>query len=189
MEHKNSMLYPLMVIAALAVILFSMVGIATMTGHMPKALSSDRLSETLLGREPAKPQDSSTAASKPAARSASRSNVAAVCGTCGVIDSIQATEVKGQGSGVGIVAGGIVGAVIGNQIGNGRGRDAATVLGAVGGGYAGNEVEKNIKKTMRYSVRVRMEDGSYRTLSLPNPPAYAIGDRVRIVNGSLSGRA
>ena len=35
----SGILYPVMLIAAIAVILFSVIGIATMTGHLPKALS------------------------------------------------------------------------------------------------------------------------------------------------------
>jgi hypothetical protein len=39
-----------------------------------------------------------------------------------------------------------------------------------------------------WRVTVRMEDGSYRTLSQPGPPAYKPGDRVRIADGALAAR-
>ena len=39
-ELRTSLLYPLMLIAAIAVIVFSIVGIASLTGVMPRALSS-----------------------------------------------------------------------------------------------------------------------------------------------------
>src|ERR1700704_453987 len=67
---------------------------------------------------------------------------AAVCKICGVVESVQAVQKKGKGTGVGAVAGGVVGGVVGNQFGHGNGRAAMTVLGAVGGGVAGNEIEK-----------------------------------------------
>jgi hypothetical protein len=38
-RKNDGILYPVMLIAAIAVIVFSVVGIATMTGYMPKALS------------------------------------------------------------------------------------------------------------------------------------------------------
>ena len=38
-EKRNSILYPIMLIAAIAVIIFSVIGIATMTGVLPSALS------------------------------------------------------------------------------------------------------------------------------------------------------
>ena len=39
-----------------------------------------------------------------------------------------------------------------------------------------------------YRVTVRMEDGSYRTLSQPRRPVFKSGDRVRIADGSLVAR-
>jgi hypothetical protein len=39
-----------------------------------------------------------------------------------------------------------------------------------------------------YRVTVRMEDGSYRTLSQPTRPAFKSGDRVRIADGALASR-
>ncbi len=39
-----------------------------------------------------------------------------------------------------------------------------------------------------WRVTVRMEDGSYRTLSQPGPPVYKPGDRVRIADGALAAR-
>lgn len=39
--RKSSILYPTMLIAAIAVIILSVLGIATMTGHMPSALSKN----------------------------------------------------------------------------------------------------------------------------------------------------
>jgi hypothetical protein len=42
MDNRTGILYPLMVIAAIAVIVFSAVGIATMLGWMPEALSSTK---------------------------------------------------------------------------------------------------------------------------------------------------
>lgn len=40
-----------------------------------------------------------------------------------------------------------------------------------------------------WRVTVRLDDGSVRTLSQPAAPPFAIGDRVRIVNGSGLERA
>jgi len=63
------------------------------------------------------------------------------------------------------------------------------VIGAAGGAFAGNEIEKNIKKRHVYRVTVRMEDGSYRTLSQAEPPAVGVGTRVRIQDGTLIARS
>lgn len=39
----------------------------------------------------------------------------------------------------------------------------------------------------QYQIRVRMSDGSERTVTYTNPPAWKAGDRVRLLNGRLVG--
>ncbi|HEY2927301.1 MAG TPA: glycine zipper 2TM domain-containing protein [Albitalea sp.] len=119
-------------------------------------------------------------AAVPPARQAAR------CSHCGVVESVHAVQQKGQGTGVGAVAGGVVGGAIGNQFGRGDGRTAMTVLGAVGGGLAGNEIEKRARSETVYEVRVRMDDGSLRTLrqrSAPKPGARVVveGNTLKLV--------
>jgi outer membrane lipoprotein SlyB len=107
--------------------------------------------------------------------------VANSCANCGVVEGVRAFERKGEGSGLGAVAGGVVGGALGNQVGKGNGRKAMTVLGALGGGLAGHEIEKRAKSETFYEVRVRMDDGTLRTLTQEKAPAP--GARV-IVDGS-----
>lgn len=106
---------------------------------------------------------------------------AAFCGDCGTVLSVNTVQRAAPASGVGVVAGGVVGGVLGNQVGGGTGRAVATVLGAVGGGWAGNEVEKRVRQTTRYVVRVRMDDGSVRTLE--QSQAVAVGTPVLVQGG------
>ena len=143
-------------IAAVAVIIFSAVGVGMMTGVIP------------------------TASSKNAAQEAARE-----CANCGVVESVKLVELKGEGSGAGAVAGGVLGAVVGNEIGAGRGKTLATVAGAAGGAYAGNEVEKNMKKSTYFRVTVRMNNGGVRTITQKTDPGFKSGDSVRIENGAL----
>jgi outer membrane lipoprotein SlyB len=110
---------------------------------------------------------------------------AATCANCGVIESVRAVEVKGSGSGVGAVAGGVTGGVLGNQIGHGGTRTLLTIGGAAGGAYAGNEIERNLNRRTVWRVAVRLEDGSLRTVSQRTQPPFAVGDRVRIVDGAV----
>ena len=102
------------------------------------------------------------------------------CSTCGRVESAVAVERQGKVNGVavgnttigiGTVAGGVLGGVLGNQVGGGNGKTAMTVLGAAGGAYAGNTVEKNMKKVTVYQMRVRMNDGSVRTIEQSSPVA------------------
>ena len=117
---------------------------------------------------------------------------AAACATCGTVESAVAVERQGKVNGVavgnttigiGTVAGGVLGGVLGNQVGGGNGKTAMTVLGAAGGAYAGNTVEKNMKKVTRYQMRVRMNNGSVRTIEQASP--VAAGSSVVVEGNSL----
>jgi outer membrane lipoprotein SlyB len=110
-----------------------------------------------------------------------------VCTTCGTVESVRALTRKGEASGVGVVTGGLVGGLLGSQIGGGSGKTVATIAGVVGGGYAGNEVEKHVKRTTVYQVRVRMDDGSIRTLEQASAPAA--GSRVVVEGNTLRSAA
>ena len=90
---------------------------------------------------------------------------APVCANCGVIESVTPVVQKGEGSGLGAVAGGVLGGVLGHQMGGGTGKKAMTVIGAVGGGLAGHEVEKRARSTTLYQHKIRMADGSTRTIT------------------------
>ncbi len=127
---------------------------------------------------------STTTAAKPAPAAAV---VAAACTTCGVIESVTPFQQKGEGTGIGAVAGGVLGGVVGHQVGGGDGKKAMTVLGAIGGGLAGHEVEKRQRATTLYAVKVRMEDGSLRSLTQSTAPT--VGQKVTVDGSAIKTRA
>jgi hypothetical protein len=86
-----------------------------------------------------------------------------VCASCGTVEAVRVVEVRGD--------------------------TPPTIVGAAGGALAGNAVEKNVQKRVSYRITVRMDDGSFRTVSQPTAPAVAVGDRVRIANGALAARS
>ena len=167
---------PLIAGAAVSVMVLSLVGIGALTGILPTAWS-----------QKAEAQRSGPGAAAEAQRPGPGTTTAQAtrCESCGTIEAIRSVELRGEGSGLGAVAGGVTGAVLGNQLGAGRGNTAMTILGAAGGAFAGNEVEKSMKRRYSYRVTVRMDDGSFRTVPQPTPPAFAVGDRVRVVAGAL----
>jgi outer membrane lipoprotein SlyB len=113
---------------------------------------------------------------------------AAVCSSCGTVESIAAIRHQGHGTGIGAVGGAVAGGLIGNQFGAGNGRTAMTVLGAVGGGFGGNALEKHLRSTTNYQVRVRMENGRTRYFNYRQPPPFQRGQPVRIEGGTLVAR-
>ena len=93
------------------------------------------------------------------------------CRSCGTVESVEKVQRQGQANGIagtqvtpGMAIGGVVGGLLGNQIGHGNGRAAATVVGAAGGAYAGHAIEKNQRRYSTYVMRIRMNDGTTRTV-------------------------
>nr|MDP2192321.1 glycine zipper 2TM domain-containing protein [Rhodoferax sp.] len=107
------------------------------------------------------------------------------CANCAVVEAINLIEVNGDGSYLGKIAGGVVGAVIGGQVGQGRGTTVAQIAGALGGAVAGNEIEKRVRKTRHYEVIARLQGGGTQTISYATEPPFRVGDKVRLVNGTL----
>lgn len=172
-------IHPLVVVLAVAVLILSAVTIAAVTGVLPTA-TSKATTETTAPAAVSRRGERTEA--PPAA-------YPTACSNCGVIESIRTAEVQGDASGLGAAAGGLAGAVVGNQFGRGSGRTVMTIAGAAGGAYAGNSIEKNMKKHTLFRVTVRLDDGTVRTVSQSQPTPFAVGERVRIVNGNSLERA
>src|SRR5467141_3964522 len=195
--------HPLIIIAAIAITLFSLVGIGAVLGWIPTSVGNPGTASTPLAQAPeqpaAQPEEAKPErkpAVKPKPKPVAKSEplheparaavpppppvvVAAICRECAVIEEVREVEKAGQASGAGAVGGAVVGGVIGHQVGGGRGKDVATVLGALGGGLAGNQIEKNAKKTKEYQIFVRYEDGTKGMFTQATPPRWRRGEKVR----------
>ena len=198
--------HPLIIVAAAAVSLFSLVGIGAVMGWIPTSTGQSNPSATVAQApeqaesqpEPSKPAERHAQPPRRVARTEPRRSeesavtpppppavVAAICRECGVIEDVRTVEKAGQASGVGAVGGAVVGGVLGHQVGSGRGKDLATVLGALGGAFGGNQVEKEVKKEKEYQIVVRYDDGSRSTITQSTQPAWHRGDRVKVINGAI----
>ena len=104
-------------------------------------------------------------------------------GQLAVVESVREVTDPGDAKGVGAVAGGVLGGVVGNKLGKGKG--LVTIIGAAGGAFAGHQIEKRARATKHWETAVRLDDGSQRTLSSDEQPAWQAGDRVRLVNDKL----
>jgi len=210
----KSSAHPLVIVAAIAITLFSLVGIGAVLGWIPTSTGSPAPAAAVppLAQVPEQPQamQGASVAPPPAVSHPKPTHVAraappvqmaeamippppppnaapprVICGDCGVIESVKEIKKDGQGSGLGAVGGAVAGGVLGHQTGNGRGQEVMTVLGALGGAFAGNEVEKKVKTSSEYRIVVRFEDGSSRTYPATTAPTWHIGDKVRVVNGAI----
>ena len=108
------------------------------------------------------------------------------CANCGVVESVNVVESKGDSKNViGAIAGGVLGGVLGHQVGGGTGKDLATIAGAIGGAYAGNRVENDMVKSREYQVIVRLENATAQTFTYAADPAIKVGTRVKVENNSI----
>lgn len=145
---------PLIVGAAVAVMILGVIGVAAITGVLPSATWHKQDGTPLT--------DSSMSAQTIS------------CALCGTVESIRTVEVRDEAGGA--PAGGLAGI----------GTDRSTATHETAGGAAsGSESETSVKTRYAYRVTVHMDDGSYRTVSLSSPPALAVGEKVRVVEGKL----
>jgi outer membrane lipoprotein SlyB len=208
-------LHPVQWAAAIAVILFSVVGIGAITGVIPIAKSAPEpqtaapaavVPPTPVAMAPAPvvvaPQPEvvvkHTSPVKHHRVEVARNDpippvpadytppvAPPICHDCGKIESVQRVMHDGEGSGVGAVAGGALGGLLGNGIGHGNGRAAATIAGVVGGALLGNHVEKSQKQVASYQTVVRFDDGSSRVFTSATEPTWRIGSRVHMSDGEI----
>lgn len=109
-----------------------------------------------------------------------------VCANCGVVESVNLVQVKGEGSYLGTIGGGVLGALLGSQVGGGNGRTVAQIAGAVGGAYAGRALEAKSRNSNHFEVLVRLQTGSAQTVSFATDPGLKVGDKVQVNAGVIS---
>jgi outer membrane lipoprotein SlyB len=188
--------HPMLIIASASLVLVCLTGTAALMGWLPSSvgaganangplLDSPALSAVAPAPAPAKHVAATPAAYRPAHAAPVRRALAPVCQSCGVVESVREVAVRGDGSGLGAAGGAVVGGLLGNQVGGGHGKQAMTVVGAIGGALAGNQIEKRVRTARSYETTVRMDGGSYRTMTQTSEPAWHDGDHVNIVDGVL----
>ena len=182
-------LTPLVVAAMVSVLAFSGIGVAAITGHLsithsglnPFSSFSNTAASGLI-QSPVLPTEEHTghtgltrhrgetpAEGKPVnyqfgARVTARK---AVCADCGVVDSITARQASPAASGI---AGSLA-----------AGSEGAMILKVAG--PAGDEEGKSVRSG--FVVTVHMENGTVRTIYESDRPSFNIGERIKLVNGSV----
>jgi len=176
MDQKNRLLPLLTIAAAASVVAFSSIGIAAITGHLPIARSSlnpfsafggapavptsgsDRVRSSLIHKGLTRSAGETAAQGKPVNfRSGARLPTRKPsCPNCGVVDSIKA-----------------------QQAGDGK---LAAALGTTGRAY---QIDREKLSSFSFVVIVRMENGTVRTIHENQRPPFSIGERVKLVNGTV----
>ncbi len=199
-NRKNRLLFPLVVCAIVSVATFSGIGVAAITGYLPVTQSgfgqflllsdTSGVSRDVIevpapsgpihvgltrqsGSDPVKPTKPFQYRPGQRVDHAKRG-----CQTCGVVQSIEPRE-----SAVRTIPGGasIAGGLADALLGNGDNANGAMVVGFSAGEYQAMAPRGGPS----YIVRVKMEDGSFRTIYENQRPTFSIGERVRLINGSV----
>jgi len=176
---RQSRLLPLLTIAAAAsVVAFSSIGIAAITGHLSIARSSLNPFSAFGGATAVPNSGSSRVISglthegltrsagetaahgkpvnfRPGARLPARTPS---CPNCGVVDSIKPQQASG------------------------RDDKLAIALGTTGRAY---QIDNAKLISFTFVVIVRMENGTLRTIHENQRPPFSIGERVKLVNGTV----
>lgn len=153
------------VIAAISVVIFSLVGVGVMTGVIPSSLS-----------KPGDPQvapNSTDAAASPTSANSKSEGLVQRKAAAGNSASLRAAseQVRAAPAQPGCANCGRV--------------EMVSLVGASGFG-TGPGTASPTKTAQRYAVLVRLEDGTARTFSYETQPVFRAGDTVRIVDGALT---
>jgi len=167
-ESGSTLIRPLVAAAAASVAIAGLISVGTFTGMLPGK------------RAPMRDEG-------PAATSELKAGRSGACALCGTIESVRTVEVYDEPNAAAgaadpksaaETAGGGPGAAIASG--------AASVLDSLNGIVSG-AADKNERKRIVWRVTLHMDDGSFRAISLPRPPVFAVGDKVRVVEGRLVG--
>ena len=155
----------LAIAAAAAVGVAALIGLGASRGVLPgkRAVAPEEAQLPRSGLKPAQP---------------------AVCALCGIVESIRSVEVYEESSAVGGAADRSTAENPGAGAGGAIANSAVSMLDSLSGALSGGP-EKSVRKRVVWRVTVRMTDGSYRAISLPSPPVFGVGEKVRVVEGRL----
>lgn len=195
MDNKNRLLNPLLIAAAISVVAFAGIGVAAITGHLSitqlspnpfagfigvsqssPAVAAPTL-PTQMAKSKALARGQSGGASKPIDfRTGTR--VAATkskCEDCGVVDSIRAKEIEKGG----VIVAGLKDLRSADDSMSASSRSSGLTYAALNGSGSETRIAVN------FVVTLRMEDGTVRTIYENQRPPFSIGERVRLINGSV----
>lgn len=178
MDQKSRFLPLLTIAAAASVLAFSGIGVAAITGHLPIAGSSLNPFSAFGGVPALRTSESESVRSnvthegftrstgatraqgqpvnfRPGARLPARKTS---CANCGVVDSIKPRAADGDDD------------------------KLAAALGTTGRAY---QIDGGKLSSLSFVVIVRMENGTVRTIHENQRPPFGIGERVKLVNGTV----
>ncbi|OGR31827.1 MAG: hypothetical protein A2091_12175 [Desulfuromonadales bacterium GWD2_61_12] len=102
----------------------------------------------------------------------------------GTVQRVEPVTIEGTKSGLGAVGGGIAGGILGSTIGGGRGSALIAVGGAIAGAVAGSAAEEKMTTRPGVELEVHLEGGGVLLVVQGVDETFAVGDRVRVMQGA-----
>ncbi len=148
--------HPLILGAAAAVLVFSVLGSAAIVSWIP---AGQNTTPAVTGNTPL---------------TTAQEAISVACLNCGSVSAIHAVRIEKDAAPLNMPG----------NVGNDQ-RMTYTVGEPAALPSHSKSAQRIVDIVTVYRVTVRMDDGSYRTLSQADAPAVAVGDKVRVVKGSL----
>lgn len=147
-NQMSKRIHPLIAVAAVSVVLVSLLGAAAITGVLPNSRANVGDTPRVAAMQPVPVDPVRASAQQTTERNSVVHRPARQIETSQQVAKAPAqpqaapAAPAAKNSPVGIGIGAVVGGLLGNQVGSGDGKTLATIAGAVGGGYIGNEIAK-----------------------------------------------
>lgn len=107
------------------------------------------------------------------------------CRICGIVESISLTQYEDASDDADADFGKMADDVSGKSAQKNR-RNILLIIKSLGSGaQSAQATGKQARPALTYFVRVRMEDGTFRIVTQPTQPEFAVGDRVRVTSGAV----
>jgi hypothetical protein len=197
MSHqKTRLMLPLACCAIVSVTTFSGIGIAAITGQLPVSAENN---PSFLAKDELKKREglgnqavtstlspthvgltrSATEGDKPMILHSGQT-LAPLCSTCGVVDSIEQHDLQMPTSRATTQH---LAAATTGMSNTGQAFAASVLAGSNRSVYSERPNRADIATS--FIVRLRMENGSLRTIYEHQPPEFSVGEKVKLINGSV----
>lgn len=120
----------------------------------------------------------------PVGEASSRSDKYEACRICGIVESISLTQYENMPDDSAEPEE-MADDVSGKLAQKSRRNLLLAIKGMSRGAQTGRALGKATRPALTYFVKVRMADGTFRIVTQPTQPEFAVGDRVRVTSGAV----
>lgn len=164
---------------------FGLLGMAAVIGlASPVQAQTTKPAATTEFKTEQQPLSTETLRIIPVESAASSAGKYEACRICGIVESISLTQYENMLDDSAEPEE-MADEVSGKSAQKSRRNLLLAIKGRNSGTQPGRIPDKSTRPALTYYVKVRMEDGTFRIVTQPTQPAFAVGDRVRVTSGAV----